>query len=148
MAGQTVLRDRILVKKDMPEDLPMPDSERAAFDAWLLQGAPEGVATVEPDFGVDTPVTFNTQIGALFVAECTRCHGESKLGGLDLRTYSGFMAGGFGGTIHGDGDVDAAVIVQRLKGVGPIMPQGTTGLPTDQIELVESWISAGFPEGN
>ena len=75
-------------------------------------------------------VTYSDQIAALLKANCTGCHGA---GGRapNLATYAGAKAAG--------SDMVSQVNSGQMPPAAP--------LSADQKQLLQSWVSAGFPEG-
>jgi WD40 repeat protein len=78
------------------------------------------------------------EIRPVLQRQCQGCHQPNlKSSNLDLTTYEGLKAGGKRGPALG-------VIVQYLTGeMKPQMPLGMPPLPTEQIDLVRSWVAAG-----
>jgi len=70
--------------------------------------------------------------------QCQGCHQPNlKSSNLDLTSFEGFQAGGK----HGPG---ASTLVGYITGESkPQMPLGQPPLPSDQIELIRTWIAAG-----
>ncbi len=88
------------------------------------------------------PRSWEAGIDSLFVERCGTCHGnDSSLGGLDLGSYQGTLAGGNSGPAVVPGDPDASLTVIRLSaGDHPGQLSG------EELALVRAWIEAGAPE--
>ena len=57
---------------------------------------------------------------------CSQCHGEAQVGGLDLRTRVGMLAGGNSGPAIVPGHADQSLLIKRVSGeVKPQMPMGS-----------------------
>jgi cytochrome b subunit of formate dehydrogenase len=96
------------------------------------------VATSQPI----TAVTWDGGIGALFQGKCGTCHGgPSGLGGLDLSSYAGIIAGGADGPAIVPGNPDGSLLVSKQSAGGH-----PGQLSADELALVRQWIEAGAPE--
>ncbi len=85
--------------------------------------------------------TWDATIGDLFANSCGVCHGEGGLGGLNLTTYAGALAGGNSGEAVVPGDVDASIVVEiQLSGGHPGQWDDAT------ITRVSDWIAEGAAE--
>ena len=87
-------------------------------------------------------VTWDGGLAATFVQKCGQCHtGAGALGGLDLSTYAGALAGGNSGEsfISGDPDSSSLILIQS-QGDHPGQFSG------EELALVREWIEAGLPE--
>lgn len=160
--------DRIRVRAvqlgDMPPGGGVADGDKAVLEAWVAGGAPEGVASAEPeptpdmgepeplpDMGAGAEPTWATIEPLLTRGTCNvpGCHGGgAPSANLDLSTYQGFLAGGVSGDLTGGGDPAASLLIDRLRTRNgtSVMPLGGPSRPEDEIALYEAWIAAGFPE--
>ena len=108
-------------------------------------------ADMRPDMGPPPPPTWDDDIQPIMDQSCAfpGCHGGGMpSSNLDLTGYAGFIAGGFGGDLTGEGDPARSGFVDRLRerdGL-PLMPQGGPPLDEAVIVMIEDWIAAGFPE--
>jgi cytochrome b subunit of formate dehydrogenase/mono/diheme cytochrome c family protein len=100
----------------------------------------ETTTTTEPPAG-DAP-SWDTGVAVLFTDSCGACHsGSGGLGGLDVSSYEGILAGGESGPGIVPGDPDASV-VYTLQ-----MEGGHAGqFDDDQLATVLEWIETGAPE--
>lgn len=90
----------------------------------------------------ELPISWNEGFAELFDAKCTRCHtGSAGLGGLDLSTYEGIIAGGNSGSSLSTEQPDSSIIM-TIQAAGN-HPGQFTG---DELALVLAWIEAGAPE--
>ncbi len=169
---------RVVQEGTMPPGGGVLDEEKALISAWVQAGAPEGTALdmgppdlgpdmapdPEPDMGPEVdmdpeapdmapppPPTWDDDVQPVMDASCAfpGCHGGAMpQSNLDLTTYAGFLAGGFGGDLTGDGDPARSGLVDRLRARDglPLMPQGGPPLDEPVIEMIEAWIAAGAPE--
>lgn len=81
--------------------------------------------------------------GPLFQAKCTMCHGEdTQIGGLNLATFDGAVAGGEAGPGIVSGDPDASMIV-TIQDAGGHPGQ----LDASELADLRAWVEAGAPEG-
>jgi len=78
----------------------------------------------------------------LLQRECGACHSSSNpLGGLDLSTYQGALAGGANGPGVVPGDPNASrTIARQSTGDHPGQLGG------DELALLRQWIEAGAPD--
>jgi formate dehydrogenase gamma subunit len=125
-----------------PEDLDR-------LTAWIAAGAPETADDVdEPPPATTTTTTlaeaftWDDDFGEVFAQRCTSCHnGDDLVGGLDLTSYQGALAGGNSGPAVVPGDVAASVVYGILEaGDHPAV------LSDDLLAALEAWIEAGAPE--
>jgi hypothetical protein len=91
-----------------------------------------------PSTPCDTTSTFSSRIAPLVQQQCaTGCHeGANPSAGVPLTTYDEIKAivdnGSFAGSLDGSNGYS-------------IMPKGTSGLSTCDINAVNTWIAAGAP---
>lgn len=86
-------------------------------------------------------LTWEGAVGPLLQSRCGACHTPSGLGGLNLTTYQGVLAGGDSGLAVVPGDPEASLLVQiqqQLDHPGQ--------LNDDELARVIQWIEAGAPE--
>ena len=162
------IRVRAVVLGNMPPGGGVSDNERALIEAWALGGAPEGTpgdpepdAQPEPELDMggepepspdmgDGPLNWTTIAAILGSGGCSNsgCHGNiAPSAQLDLSSYDGFIAGGFGGDLTGGGDPTMSLLVDRLRARNAsLMPPGGPARPESEIAIIEAWIEAGFPE--
>jgi hypothetical protein len=116
----------------------------AGFDAPALREVlraqlPTPVPTVEPAPVLGIP-TFEANIGPLFAAKCTACHGAAATGGLNLTTYADLLKGGKDGAVVIPGDSANSLLIKVQSA------QHFANLSPEELELVKQWIEAGAPE--
>jgi formate dehydrogenase subunit gamma len=101
---------------------------------------PSATPTLDPNqvVGADTWEGFYQ---ALFRNRCDTCHGNTKVGGLTLRTYQDALDGGKSGPAIVPGDPDNSLLVQ-MQSLGAHPGQ----LTIDELERVIQWIEKGAPE--
>ncbi|MDX1435340.1 MAG: cytochrome b/b6 domain-containing protein [Anaerolineales bacterium] len=87
-------------------------------------------------------VTWNGGIGDLFIGRCGACHsGSGGLGGLDLSTYEGALAGGNNGPAVVPGDPESSLVISRqLSGNHPGQ------FSEEELALITEWIGDGALE--
>jgi cytochrome b subunit of formate dehydrogenase/mono/diheme cytochrome c family protein len=102
--------------------------------------APTPTPQPTPDAPVSA-VDWNTVVEPMLTAKCGACHGASALGGLDLSTYEGALAGGVSGpaVVPGEPDTSYLLIVQQAGG-------HPGQLSDSEIQTILAWIEAGAPE--
>jgi mono/diheme cytochrome c family protein len=107
----------------------------------------QGCATTSPTPGaIDAQprgtVSFAQQIAPIFEARCTQCHGEPVAeSGLNLSTYEGAMVGSEYGTVVEAGNPDESLIIDMISSGG--MPAEGDPMPSEELELLRSWIAEG-----
>jgi len=116
----------------------------AGFDAPALREIlraqlPTPEPTPEPAPVVGPP-TFDANIGPIFAAKCTVCHGATASAGLNLSTYADVMAGSNNGPVIVPGDSANSKLVLVQSG------QHFANLIAEELALVIQWIDAGAPE--
>ena len=111
---------------------------------WLAACIPiVAFAGSEADF-------FEMRVRPVLVKNCFACHTKSKMGGLDMSSRAGLLAGGKSGSALKPGAPDESLLLkairhehERLK-----MPPSGGKLADDQIRDVAAWIKDGavWPE--
>ena len=105
---------------------------------------PRPTPTPSPTPDPNQPVGKDTWDGnyqVLFRNRCDTCHGNTKVGGLSLRSYQGALDGGKSGPAIVPGDPDNSLLVQ-VQSSGNHPGQ----LTIDELEQVINWIEEGAPE--
>lgn len=98
------------------------------------------------------PVDFS-KVQAIFESKCLECHNPSKVkGDLLMHTAEALLKGGASGASIVPGKADDSELIKRMMLPGDhddIMPPKGGPLPSADIELVKSWITAGalWPQG-
>ncbi len=84
---------------------------------------------------------------AILSQRCLQCHGEAKMGGLDLRTREGLLAGGKRGPSVSPGHPDQSLLYQAVSGAKDDlkMPMGKDRLSAEEIGSLGKWIADGAP---
>lgn len=106
-----------------------------------------GLATQKSTAVIPAP-SYATAIAPIFRSSCIRCHSpEKRMGGLDLSTPAGILAGGVSGPAITPGNPATSLLVARIQGTDgkPRMPMGFPPLTTAQARLIFDWIKAGAP---
>lgn len=103
--------------------------------AWAACALPS-VATAEP-------LTFERHVRPILKTHCFQCHGEEpeKKGGLDVRLARLLASGGESGPAVVAGDSGASLLIRRI--VSGEMPPGNKPVPSQQLEVLRSWIDQG-----
>jgi mono/diheme cytochrome c family protein len=80
----------------------------------------------------------------LIEQHCLACHGEAKMGGLDLRTRDTALAGGKRGPALTPGDARSSRLYQAATHKGDLaMPPSRGPLPEDELAVLRDWIDSG-----
>jgi hypothetical protein len=126
--------------------------EYAGFDAPGLREVLQEQLTemVPPDQDVEQgesdlrqrPLTYDDSIGPILEANCSSCHGEGALAGLNVTTYETLLQGSQNGPVIEPGDPQGSLIVQKLTGETPHFAQ----LSDQELDFLQEWIEAGAPE--
>jgi mono/diheme cytochrome c family protein len=93
---------------------------------------------------------FRDQVAAVLETHCVGCHGErSPKGGLSLATRSAVLKGGKSGPAVVAGKPEESVIVERITGDPPEMPQKGEPLSPQEVAGIRTWIQHGatWPAG-
>jgi mono/diheme cytochrome c family protein len=93
-----------------------------------------------PPAPVEGEPTFDANIGPLFAAKCTACHGATASAGLNLSTYADAIKGGDNGPVIVAGDSAGSKLVEVQRGTH------FATLSAEELDLVIQWIDAGAPE--
>jgi cytochrome c551/c552 len=88
-------------------------------------------------------LTFAADVRAIFQAKCVSCHGgQSKKGGLDVRTLAAITEGGNKGPALVPGDPARSPVWTTIE-MGKMPPRNKPQLTADEKELVRRWIAGG-----
>ncbi len=116
----------------------------AGFDAPALREILKDQLPPQPEAPPPAPVegepSFDANIGPLFAAKCTACHGVTASAGLNLSTYVDAMNGSANGPVIIAGDSAGSKLVEVQSG------KHFATLSAEELELVIQWIDAGAPE--
>jgi hypothetical protein len=116
----------------------------AGFDAPALREILKDQLPPQPEVPTPAPVegdpTFEANIGPLFAAKCTACHGLTASAGLNLSTYVDSIKGGENGPVIAAGDSSGSTLVEVQRGTH------FATFSVEELELVMQWIDAGAPE--
>ena len=83
-------------------------------------------------------IAYSSEVSEILFQNCTYCHSTAlATGGVVLDTYEDARVVGENGQLIG------AII--HAPGFSP-MPQGAARLPDCEIEIIQTWVNAGFPE--
>ena len=80
---------------------------------------------------------------------CSSCHGQAKVAGLDVRTREGLLEGGKRGPSIVPGSARGSLLVAAVRHEGDLrMPMQGDRLPAEEAETLAAWIDAGakWPE--
>lgn len=116
----------------------------AGFDAPALREILKDQLPAKPEAPPPAPVvgdpTYDANIGPLFAAKCTACHGATASAGLNLSTYADAMTGSANGPVILAGDSAGSKLVEVQSG------KHFATFSAEELELVIQWIDAGAPE--
>ena len=92
---------------------------------------------------------FESKIRPLFIKHCHSCHSSEKtpMGGLQLDSRKGWMAGGSRGSAIVPGQPEQSLLIQAIRYQDPELampPQGI--LSPQEIEALEQWVLLGAPD--
>ena len=128
------------------ETLWSPRAPRAIPPAAASQGAPSPA----PARVSSARAAFKADIRPIIAAHCATCHVQQRLGGLDLGSYQGLMAGGNvvpGPVVTAGGHAHSTLWrIVRPAGTWPggyRMPLGGPYLSDDQVHTIAAWIDQG-----
>lgn len=131
----------VLTEIDPDKIMPPPSSginisaaQIEMIQSWIQQGAQNNSCTAACD---PSEFGYAAVIGPLISTYCQGCHsGTLPSGGMALTNYSQIRSAALSGALMAG--------LTGTQGV-PLMPLGTSGLSTCQIEQVNQWIDAGAP---
>jgi mono/diheme cytochrome c family protein len=89
-------------------------------------------------------------VRTIFETRCLGCHHAAEpKGGLSLATAESARAGGDSGPAFEPGGPDESLILEKITGDPPKMPQQGDPLSSAEVAAVRAWIAAGadWPEG-
>ncbi len=90
--------------------------------------------------------SYSLTVQPIFDASCLQCHwANAALGGLELQSYAGVMAGGVNGASVIPGDCVGSDLFGRVDGqsASPMPPVGFQPLGDDDVACICAWIAAG-----
>ncbi len=92
--------------------------------------------------------TFQKSVEPILQQHCLPCHSaQSRTSGLSVVTEKDLLAGGGRGATVEAGNPDGSLLLKFLNGIGePRMPMGGQPLPSDQMELISTWIKGLKPQ--
>jgi hypothetical protein len=94
-------------------------------------------------FDGDKPPTFQSTVGPLLQAKCSKCHSGAKAkGDLDLSTVAGIRKGGESGPVVAAGKPDESLLFEKIHN-GTMPPDKKSHLSDAEIESIRSWILDG-----
>ena len=102
-----------------------------------------GAADAKPP---DPERLFENRVRPLLVAECQRCHGDSKAeSGLRLDSRRALLAGGDSGPVIVPGDIAGSRLVAAVKRAGDLAMPPDKGLSPDDVAATQASMAAGAP---
>ena len=117
----------------------------AGFDApalrQLLEPQLEEMTTAAVINLDDQPLTYSGVVGELLAAQCSACHAEGGIQGLNLTSYEELMAGSDSGPVIVPGDPDNSLLITKISGSEPHFGS----FSDDELNVISDWISAGAP---
>jgi len=85
----------------------------------------------------------------ILATQCVSCHGEAKMGGLDLRSRESMLQGGARGAALVPGKADASILFQAVERKGTLaMPPGKKALSEQEVATIRDWIDGGAKWGD
>jgi uncharacterized membrane protein len=129
-------------KAVIPEPVPAPVKGPAGT------AKASGAGTADPG----NPAFYRLHIAPLFARSCVSCHkAEKHKGGLRMDSYERLMSGGEDGAAVVPGNPQGSDLIRRLKlpaSDDDSMPgDGEKPLATEEIQMIERWITAGAKNG-
>ena len=114
---------------------------------WLVAAV---TSTSIVAFGGADADFFEMRVRPLLVKNCFACHTKSKMGGLDLSSRAGMLAGGKSGSAVKIGAPDESLLIKAIRHDGERLKMPPTGgkLADAEISDVAAWIRDGaiWPE--
>jgi hypothetical protein len=93
---------------------------------------------------------FPEKVAPIFQRRCVHCHsGARPKGNLALTTAAGLLKGGNGGPAVVPGKPEESLLLEKISGDAPEMPQKDKPLSQGEVAAVRAWIERGapWPEG-
>lgn len=88
-------------------------------------------------------VTFQKDIGPLFLAKCGRCHGEmARKADLVLTTFAGVLKGGETGPVVVPGKPEESLLYKKVL-MGAMPPGKKDRLGETELTVIRRWIAGG-----
>jgi len=113
-----------------PGSTPLTQEEMTIISNWINQGALNNSCSE-----CDTTFTFNAAIFPIIENNCSGCHsGSNPEGNLLLTNHAQIQSAALSGNL-----------MDRINGIGGIMPPLSDGISTCNKERIQSWIDAGAP---
>ncbi|OLE59906.1 MAG: hypothetical protein AUG74_16535, partial [Bacteroidetes bacterium 13_1_20CM_4_60_6] len=114
--------------------------------SWLGISAQENNPSTSSNGGPGT--FYGARVQPLFTGHCISCHGQDKhKSNLRLVTYDALMRGSKHGAVVKPGDAKGSELFRRITlppNHDDFMPKdGKRPLSTDEVKVIELWISAG-----
>lgn len=97
-----------------------------------------------------TKITYDDHVKPILREHCTSCHNSNdKKSGLALDSYQGLMAGGSGGEVVVEGDLDSSrLYALTAHKEQPFMPPNQDMIAQAKVDLLKTWIEQGMPENS
>lgn len=147
------VRDRVLVKKDMPPGSPLSQWQQDLLARWIAAGAPEfGEAPpVPPPKPKPLEPRFSSIHEKILSNMCVHCHSPGKPGAnVPLNTLKDLVDSPRLLVIPGNADESGLYLVVRAKAKPskkmPPPDSGIRPLSPEEVSIIVDWINAGAPE--
>ena len=90
---------------------------------------------------------FEKRIRPVLSAKCYACHGDTKLGGLQLTSRAAVLAGGKSGPAITPGNSETSLLIRAIRQSDPKlkMPMAGDKLTEQEIADFSSWVQSGAP---
>ena len=90
---------------------------------------------------------FEKRVRPILANKCYSCHTSSKLGGLQVDSRAGLLAGGKSGPAITPGNPETSLLIRAVTHADPkfAMPMGREKLSEQEIGDLREWIAAGAP---
>jgi mono/diheme cytochrome c family protein len=124
--------------EDTALDTVVPSDDTVVYAPLTPTPLPTPLPTLTPDesAAVEVGNTWDAGISDLFQEKCGACHGPAAMGGLDLSTYEGLMAGGSSGELIESGKL---IEIQNAGGHAGQFSE-------EELSLISEWIAVGAPQ--
>ena len=93
---------------------------------------------------------FRTVIAPLLERRCVHCHGDDTLkGNLSITSLGALVRGGKSGPAVEPGEPDESLLIEKISGDKPEMPQKGQPLEKEQVAALRQWVKEGarWPDG-